>query len=208
MKVKLNGKDYGECQSREEFLRLFDDLRRKELREGRVIMRADVDGNEMKVDEVVGIEPSSVEEMDVVSSDAKEMIAGALEQSLSYIPVLREHLPAISMGLRSGEIKDVMDALSKAIEGIMWLNRIVSYSLRILGAIEPTTVDAALGDDIRKFTQKEVNLKSVFDDVSDALEGGDFLRVADAIDYEILPWLDNYEGVIKGMNSYINRDRN
>ncbi len=208
MKVRLNGEDYGECSTREEFLRLFDELRKGELRRGKVVMRADVDGKEVMMDGIAEVEPSSVSEMNVVSTDARSMISGALEQSLDYIPVLKEHLPSISIGLRSGEIKDVMDALSKAIEGIMWLNRIVSYSLRILGAIEPTTVDAALGEDIREFTQKEVKLKDVFDDVSEALEGGDFLRVADAIDYEILPWLDSYESVIKEMDSYINRDRN
>ncbi|MDK2872107.1 MAG: hypothetical protein PWQ16_1459 [bacterium] len=157
-------------------------------RDGKVIMRVELDGQPLGERKLEEIDLRGVREIAFFSKSVSELVKESLADLQVYLPRLSGGLKDIASLFRLGEFKKALGLLPKAVEGVGWLIKVFEYTALLLGVEWKTLKDV-------DFERERDAVVSKLGEVSKALEDRDFIRLSDLLAYEVAPVIEGWEKI-------------
>jgi hypothetical protein len=122
------------------------------------------------------------EKVEIFTGTLAEIATDSIEQAFSYLNRIEAATPSLSESFRSSPNAEAFDSLRQLCEGFYWLNLLVDK-------LEANFQIQLEKEMIRGVPAAEHHQKfiSVLKQLIESQEGGDFVLIADLLEYEFLP---------------------
>lgn len=190
-RVDLEDMEVGEIVSRVE-----EELKKN----GRVVMRVEVDGRPLGERKIEEIDLSKVREIAFFSKSVSELVKESLGDLQVYLPKLAGGLKDIASLFRMGEFKKALNLLPKAVEGIGWLIKVFEYTAILLG-VDWEKIEGF------EFREERDEVLSRMGNISKALEDRDFITLSDILVYEVAPIIEGWGKIAEYLLSLAQQTR-
>jgi len=112
--------------------------------------------------------------------DVKELVIEALEETKKYIPVVVQGVDLVAEKLENEETQEALMLMSKLMEGISWVMRVIQNSILLLGLKGENVADGNLLEVSQALTHS-------LEDAMPCLQEGKYFELAFRLREEILP---------------------
>ncbi len=147
--------------------------------------------SEHEIDEVLGREIAAYERLDFTTATVAELATGAMQTAMSILNATRtKQTEAIDL-LSKDRTEEAISVLSECVTGWVATHDTVVKTVRLIGLnIDDLTHDgknviAILNEVAHHLTQ-----------LKECLAAGDYVLLNDLLQYEIVPWFDQWEGMV------------
>lgn len=166
--------------------------------EGYVVMKVvadDQDITNFSESEINRIRP--IEKLEIGVEEAEKLLIDVLEEAESYLPRLMGGIEDIVNAFSQGKKMEGYQLLEQALEGFTWFNRVIE---NLNNNLKFDFLNSQEKKKIKKSTDK---WKEKIKDLSEAMENQDTILIADLLEYEITPILEDYLPIIKKINKQL-----
>lgn len=119
-------------------------------------------------------------DIDGEKKDVKGLVIEALEETKKYIPVVVQGVDLVAQKLESEDTQEALMLMSKLMEGISWVMKVIQNSIMLLGVKGESIADGNLLDASQALTHS-------LEDAMPCLQEGKFFELAYRLREEILP---------------------
>lgn len=149
----------------------------------RYVQSVTCNGQEINLNDLLtgGVSPAAEDQVEIATCTLDELFENTLESVYQYLPRLYSAWQEIVGFWRTGEQKKGAERFADTIQGLQW-NLSVLINISSLG---PTDSEIAT-----------INQKGqvIVPKLLSAWESEDFVQLADILEYEAMPWLDQWFG--------------
>ncbi|ADG83621.1 hypothetical protein [Thermincola potens] len=189
MKLYIDGK---EVQWSGQDIDSFWQAVNKELQPNqRVVVEVKCDGLEVNNEALEDCIKNGVGQIEIFSNTPAELIFDGLAYAVEYLPRLIQGLGKVVQLIQEGEEGEAVRLFLPALEGIEWLNS-------LLTAIETFGIQKEVTDAIKQKIPEIIHdFKSQMETLLAAWENFDYLLVADILEYEVIPLLEELKSIVE-----------
>lgn len=187
-KLILNGKEVKQPQvsTIKELVSILD---KEFIGKNEIILQILIDGNPyLFVEQKENLFLDSVKSIEVTTANSKDITLAGVMDSLTHLNVLVNQLQEVVEKIQVGNEKEGLDLLLTTIEGLRWFNAIL------------LSVEGVLGFDLREmfyngesFENHRNKLNGVLNKMLAFFKMKDWVGLADAIEYELVPHLEEWK---------------
>lgn len=182
MKVFLDGKLYKQSNSLKELKNILDGIK-EQISEGEILQ---IKVNDRFVDSIEDDwQTEDIETVEAYVKKPEELVLEGIGDGIRYIPELVEYLGKTSRYFQVGRVGEGIDLFIKELEGLEWLNHILSglnFYYVAPGKIE-----------IEGFEDNLNDFQSVLRELMEAWKNQDYVLISDLIEYELINNLEIWE---------------
>lgn len=181
------GNSFSDCRDLGEVI---SKLEKQKWQEGKVICEVLVNDLKLTESDESKFSRTTLEELKTLSVRVKspdELINGAQESLICWVPIVQDKAIAVAEQLRNGNYVMAMQNLKKVFEGCTWLSDALVL-LRNL-ALGDRLIDPVFASN---WNQQESQFNQLIRDLMGSLERKDYLELADLLEYEVSSNLDKW----------------
>lgn len=156
----------------------------------RVVVEVKCDGLEVNNEALEDCLKNGVGQIEIFSNTPAELIFDGLAYAIEYLPKLSQGLGKVVQFIQEGEEGEAVRLFLQALEGIEWLNS-------LLTAIETFGIRKEIPDTVKQKIPGAIHdFKSKMQTLLAAWENFDYLLVADILEYEVIPLLEELKSIV------------
>ena len=198
MKVLVNGKEETISFMGETLGDLLSHIEKVGVAQGNVVRSIKIDGQESSPDssEAQRTQISEIATLEVEVSTLAEMINKNIENADAYLIRL---IPGIEKSVelfRIGNEQEANKFFVKIVDGIDWFSQVLDIILTAK-EISPETVFEG-----KSIQDRRTNLVDLTQQMVDANKNQDWVLLADLLEYEILPYYQEWSNLLPGFRSH------
>lgn len=172
---------------------------------GETITGISIDGQAVAGGALAGDPP--IRYVGTVSVEVKsfyDLTVESLAEAESYLPRLADAVARAASCLQRGREGEGIELIQAAMEGFDWLQQLLGAvgRLKAAGQGEWLTVSEA-----GLLFEREAELCDLFDGCGEALAAGDFVLLADRLEYDLVPWLEQLQAELGGLRQRLEGGR-
>jgi hypothetical protein len=164
--------------------------------DGHVLCSLWVDGAELSLEELRGLDPLGVRRVRITSAHPRDLARGALPEAIDFVARLRRALRMLASRYRDGaeavargELVEIADALHVLVPLLSGIRRHLEMSPAVEARVAPSWSGA------------ESELARGVDDLLAAFESGDPVALADASGFALPRALGTFSALLKGLRA-------
>ena len=188
MKIFVNNEELsfdGEGTSREKIDELIKFIKGKDL----IVLETRVDGVETQEDILELVKLNQIEQVELTVTNQEHLIFEGFETALSYLPTLQKGLEQIAGLFQEGREGEGIALFLEAHTGLDWLEHIVSGAkLYCYNSKRDLGVD---------FSEVSEGYTTRLVELTKAWENRDYVLIADLLEYELAPFIEDLLPLIK-----------
>ena len=198
MKLLVNGKEETISFVGETLGDLLSHIEKVGVAQGNVVRSIKIDGQESSPDssEAQGTQISEIATLELEISTLADMINKNIENADAYLIRL---IPGIEQSVelfRIGNEQEANKFFVKIVDGIDWFSQVLDIILTAK-EISPETVFEG-----KSIQDRRTNLVGLTQQMVDANKNQDWVLLADLLEYEILPYYQEWSNLLPGFRSH------
>ena len=143
------------------------------------------------------IELDTVESVEIVTMSAEEMAVEITLELYKVVNIMSEGAKQVAELFRQADDAEALETYQDLLE-------VIRNFLRMIGALR----DEYSLQDNAEYEKSATQLNELFTEMSTVLENEDWILLADLLEYEFLPAVEQWKRVIKGLRDDIRQSRN
>jgi len=156
-------------------------------RTGRVVTQILVDEHDIDVERVdLTRSLETVARLTVNSAEPKKLALEALQEAVKLLSVLVKSLGDVAMGLQQGKYGEALAQLPDQVEAMQWFLTVIRGARQVLGVNLSEPIAG------RRPEELSTRLVDASGQMMEALENQDWVMLADALEYEVVPILEDW----------------
>ncbi|WP_418791015.1 hypothetical protein [Phosphitispora sp. TUW77] len=186
MKVTVNDREIlfeKDMSQSEIILQLQSALKEKNL----VVMEAKVNGiaSNLDLSQLAGL--NDIEDIDLLVATPEQVLTEGLETAVTYLPLLQRGLTEIAAFFQEGREGEAISKFQEAVPGMEWLGQILSSAVLFFE-------NNSLQD---SFRSSAIDYSKKLEDMLEAWQNRDYILIADLLEYELAPFIDELMPLIQ-----------
>lgn len=203
--VTLNGKVLEvEFDGMSSFSDIIESVAKAHLGDDEMILEIAINGEPLNGSSISSVGAKPISEIKAVSlitkSDAGEHVAELLSRIGEYLNQLAPGLQEVSNMLRTGGVEKANAMLVDALDGLTSFLELLDISKKIM---EEGASDKIVNADGESLNSVEIRFTKILKDIMDGQEAEDWVTVADLLEYELSPVIEEWRDFIPQMKGSI-----
>jgi len=173
---------------------LLESIRQTEDGQGRVMVNIELDGRAITLQDpdTDFARPAADFQRLVISSDVPGTLAArVLRETGAHLPLLNQKLTGAVTAIRSGKAPEAAELLSDALPFVGTVQEVVMRTCLLTGTT-PADLDFE-GEAVAAHLEQ---VTGQLNELREALESRDMVRVADVLEYELVPRIEKWEALL------------
>ena len=140
-----------------------------------------------------------VQTLELTTTDPKSLAGEALDSAEEHIGMVKKSALRSAELFRLGDHLEANESYSKLVEGLRWMVKAISA---LTGMMQIDQTEISAGDNNLKEYQEKM-LIGIFDLMYDAQKNEDWVGLADILEYELAPALDQWDDISRQLRSSV-----